>query len=193
VQQKEGSDHARRLRQTLTGAAVASAIAAARKRLVLSSAKARVWSGLVVVGDVSREYPFEVAPAEHQDPVQALSSGGADEVLRVGVRLPIPRQHPCERGAVDSGQSWAGLRPAKDLQLVPKEGPSAGAEGRVSRVCWREVPGGRAMRRWPCLLSSLFAGSAGSSAAAVRKRSSNRCVRRHRLKPKPRTFSRSPR
>lgn len=49
---------------------------------------ASVWSGLVVVGDVARGYPFEVAPAEHQNPVQALSSGGADEALR-GARIAL--------------------------------------------------------------------------------------------------------
>ena len=41
----------------------------------------------VVVGHVAAEHVLEVAAAEDQQPVETLGADGADEPLRVGVRL----------------------------------------------------------------------------------------------------------
>ena len=55
----------------------------------------------VVALDVDPQNVFEVAPAEDQQPVETLVADGADETLRVGVRLW------CLHGRVDHFDSFA--------------------------------------------------------------------------------------
>jgi hypothetical protein len=46
-----------------------------------------MWSVLVVVVAVHAEHLTEMAPAEDQNPVEAVSADGADPAFGVGVRV----------------------------------------------------------------------------------------------------------
>jgi xanthine dehydrogenase iron-sulfur cluster and FAD-binding subunit A len=56
-------------------------------RFGLSKREPAVRALAIVILDVDPQDVFEVAPAEDQEPVETLVADGADESLRVGVRL----------------------------------------------------------------------------------------------------------
>ncbi len=56
--------------------------------------EALVWSGQVVVRDELGEHPFEMAPAENGQVVQALAANGAHPALGEGVRARAPVGRP---------------------------------------------------------------------------------------------------
>jgi hypothetical protein len=95
-------------------------------RLGNGQREAAVRSLLVVVADVAARQPQQMAPPEHQRPVQTLRAHGLDPPLSMGIRLRRPNRRP--EDALPSPNRRC--RPARDafgqLAVSGQPTPNAG-------------------------------------------------------------------
>ncbi len=102
-----------------------------------------VWALAVVVVDVLSQEALELAPAEYEQPVEALLPQGADETLGVRVGVRGPERRPDDRnplGLEDFVEASTELRIAVVDQEAQRTLPAAAVDHEVARLLRNPCP-----------------------------------------------------